>query len=651
MEGWTLNGEIFLETDGNTNSMMFDIATDEGSGYEVRTSPLSFSTWYHMAATYDGHEQRIYLNGILEDSETWSSTFTITTGITIGRDYEAEIQYLDGIVDEVRIWNRALTLEEIQINMYSHLTGFEEGLVGYWPFNEGSGSTVNDFSGNNNQGTVYGATWIGSGAPVGTVIIYCNPNYGYQNHNLFTSVQGANTNFSNGANNVWLSKEENTITADRYTVKSNTLLDVKFYIPPKASLGQWNINVETIQDSIITMPVGIEILPPPSVIFQNSATSSWLRSLYALNNQTCWSVGNEGSIQKTIDGGITWELQNSGTSDVLNSVYFKNEQNGWAVGQYGTILSTTNGGEEWNAQNSSTSNNLQSIYFVDTLTGWIVGRSGTILKTLNGGSDWEPQTSGTTSWLYSVYFTDGNNGWAVGSNGTILNSTNGGETWESQISGTTNYLLSVHFYDSNTGWAVGSKGTILKTTDGGKNWKIINGGTMEWLRSAYFRDSLTGWAVGTNGVLIVTVDGGTTWSKGRSFTTKTLSSIYFADDITGWAVGESGTILSLTMSNLATAIDNDFVKSSLPRKLVLYQNYPNPFNPRTIINYELPKTNDVILSIYNLLGQNVAILVNEQQIAGHHQIEWDASGYASGVYYYRIEAGEFQDVKKMILFR
>ena len=83
----------------------------------------------------------------------------------------------------------------------------------------------------------------------------------------------------------------------------------------------------------------------------------------------------------------------------------------------------------------------------------------------------------------------------------------------------------------------------------------------------------------------------------------------------------------------------------------LYQNYPNPFNPKTIINYELQITNEVDLSIYNLLGQKVATLVSERKNAGHHQVEWDASDFPSGVYYYMINAGEFQDVKKMILIR
>ena len=96
----------------------------------------------------------------------------------------------------------------------------------------------------------------------------------------------------------------------------------------------------------------------------------------------------------------------------------------------------------------------------------------------------------------------------------------------------------------------------------------------------------------------------------------------------------------------------------LPLRFSLDQNYPNPFNPRTIINYELQITDYVELNIYNILGQKVVTLVNERKEAGIYQVEWDASEFANGIYYYRIKVGdparrtgEFQDVKKMILLR
>ena len=89
-----------------------------------------------------------------------------------------------------------------------------------------------------------------------------------------------------------------------------------------------------------------------------------------------------------------------------------------------------------------------------------------------------------------------------------------------------------------------------------------------------------------------------------------------------------------------------------PLTFKLSQNHPNPFNPTTIINYQLPMTNDVELTIYNLLGQKVVTLVLEKQKAGYHQVEWNASGFASGVYYYRLstEAG-FVQTKKLVLLR
>jgi hypothetical protein len=90
---------------------------------------------------------------------------------------------------------------------------------------------------------------------------------------------------------------------------------------------------------------------------------------------------------------------------------------------------------------------------------------------------------------------------------------------------------------------------------------------------------------------------------------------------------------------------------TIPEKYQLTQNHPNPFNPKTIINYEIPITNDIELNVYNLLGQKVVTLVSEKQPAGQYQVEWDASAYASGIYYYILRSGDFQDVKKMIILK
>jgi len=91
--------------------------------------------------------------------------------------------------------------------------------------------------------------------------------------------------------------------------------------------------------------------------------------------------------------------------------------------------------------------------------------------------------------------------------------------------------------------------------------------------------------------------------------------------------------------------------SNAPGHYTLWQNYPNPFNPSTTIEFTLPKISNVRIEVYNIAGQKVKTLVNKKLQAGNHQVEYNAENFSSGVYFYRIEAGEFQDVKKMILLR
>ncbi len=104
-------------------------------------------------------------------------------------------------------------------------------------------------------------------------------------------------------------------------------------------------------------------------------------------------------------------------------------------------------------------------------------------------------------------------------------------------------------------------------------------------------------------------------------------------------------------AELATGMEFASASRSAPRQFTLQQNYPNPFNPETIINYELRITNYVELSVFNMLGQKVRTLVNSKQQAGRYTVTFDATGLASGVYYYRLTAGSFVQIRKMILIR
>ena len=88
-----------------------------------------------------------------------------------------------------------------------------------------------------------------------------------------------------------------------------------------------------------------------------------------------------------------------------------------------------------------------------------------------------------------------------------------------------------------------------------------------------------------------------------------------------------------------------------PREFTLGQNFPNPFNPSATIRYSLPHNSFVTLTVYNTLGQQVAQLVNEQQQAGYHDVVFRGDGLASGVYFYRLDAGSFTSVMKLLLLK
>ena len=92
-------------------------------------------------------------------------------------------------------------------------------------------------------------------------------------------------------------------------------------------------------------------------------------------------------------------------------------------------------------------------------------------------------------------------------------------------------------------------------------------------------------------------------------------------------------------------------QTGVPKAFALHQNYPNPFNPATKIKYDIPKGTIVRLTIYDLTGREVEVLVNEFIAAGYHEVTFDAQNYASGVYFYKLEAGTFTDRKKMIVLK
>ena len=117
-----------------------------------------------------------------------------------------------------------------------------------------------------------------------------------------------------------------------------------------------------------------------------------------------------------------------------------------------------------------------------------------------------------------------------------------------------------------------------------------------------------------------------------------------SDDDNGDASGSA-----YVYSGIIVGIENE--RAWLPAEFTLLQNYPNPFNPNTVIEYALPNRSEVKLIIYNLRGEEVALLFKGVLPAGNHRLSWDASNFASGIYFYRLRAGDYVQTKKMLLIR
>lgn len=402
-----------------------------------------------------------------------------------------------------------------------------------------------------------------------------------------------------------------------------------------------------------------------ALIFSSSIFSQWtqndLPGQYGNSNDVCnvsetiiYSAGHD--IHKSTNGGLNWVKQtNLAYEKQRSEIDFINATTGWSPGQDGSVLKTTNGGENW-IESFAGFENLSGVDFLNANTGFLTTVTGKVLKTVNGGDNWVLLEPSFFSYLKSVMFINDQTGWISGSmntQGKVAKTTNGGQNWTVQLDNVFNAVNQVYFRNSQTGFASCYK-KIYRTINGGANWDSVTVNTeVRDINCIVFVTPLVGFAAASvysnSGGVLKTFDGGLNWYLQWANSPNSCNSIDFYGSDIGWASLNSGILL--TDNGGGNVIGIEQISNSMPDKFSLSQNYPNPFNPTTNIKLQIPESGNVKLTVFDITGEEVALLVNENLSAGEYKIDFNGTALTSGVYFYRLETVDFTDVKKMILVK
>jgi hypothetical protein len=392
---------------------------------------------------------------------------------------------------------------------------------------------------------------------------------------------------------------------------------------------------------------------------QVSGTTAGFFSVKAVSNLVAWSAAATAVVRRTTDGGVTWGNGNPNPGVIVGDIYnieALDANTAWVTtsGASTFIYKTTNGGANWVQVYSLAGGFINAIKMTSATNGYAfgdpVGGTWLILTTVNGGTTWTPLATapaGTGDGRNNCVQIELPNIWFGTGQGTIVRSTNSGTSWTTTpVTGLTGQILGIKFTSATLGLLGGA--TMSRTTDGGATWAAV---TVPGTGNITGIDGLGNdfWYVRGTGVYRST-DGGLTFASVHT-AVGTQNDLKLTNDpngcLVGWTVATAGNIAKMTGTPVGIVINNN----EIPTNYSLEQNYPNPFNPTTNIKFSLPNTGLVKLIVFDILGREVATLVNEVKSAGNYTADFDASTLSSGVYFYRLESGSFTESKKMLLVK
>ena len=298
-----------------------------------------------------------------------------------------------------------------------------------------------------------------------------------------------------------------------------------------------------------------------------------------------------------------------------------------------------------------------------TVLGGVKGTGRGIYRSTNGGDNFTQIYSGADIYCFEAIILSGTNTMFAGGNytsgtGILLKAVYPFNTW-TEVAYVIGYVIGI---------TVTSTGNIFIATHQGNIYRSISASSFEICRTGVVWDELKipltsnssghifygDWQTG----MWYSTNNGTNWTQNNIGLPNNhvvdLVALPTSNILYGALGGSLSSHIYKFLPDTSTNIKH--TSSNKPESYFLSQNYPNPFNPKTNIQFDLPNTSNAKLIVYDALGREVAILVNEKLKAGSYQVDWpaptgDGSGYTSGVYFYRLEAGDFVEVKKMLLIK
>lgn len=385
----------------------------------------------------------------------------------------------------------------------------------------------------------------------------------------------------------------------------------------------------------------------------NKADSTMIRttggtvSLAADPDGPTIAAGTGTGVFLTTNDGANWT--HIGYGGDYNEVAFSSDgKNLYALGQY-SISHFVRSGSGWIVSSPISDDNSYDVIAVARGDTLFAGTGGYGVYRYNG-------TSWYQAGLINYYITslaitpDGSTIFAGTYSNGVFRSTDDGNSWTNADTGLTNMDISAFAVSPDGAVFAGTSVGVFRSTDKASSWAPINAGLTE--------ESVSSLQVTTDGSMLFAGTGdGMFWYDGKSWSRVDTTGLG-NNRIVSFAVSSDGsTAFAGTMAagvwkrSVAELTPIETKTPIAPEHFALSQNYPNPFNPTTVIRYRLSSAGKVTLRVYDMLGREVATLVNRREGPGTYDVRFDGSRFASGVYFYRIKAGKYRSVRKMLLLK